>query len=204
MISSILTILLYFTIYGLLHSVTAATWFKSRLRGWIGPLVDRWYRLVYNLFAVVSILPLFWLLAVLPDRGLYAVPSPWAWLMMAGQAAALIGAGITLLQTNLWHFAGLAQISAADPTATGTLSVDGTYAWVRHPLYTFSLIFLWLTPTMTVNTLTAWLVFTAYFYLGSIHEERRLLREFGEAYARYQAQVPRLIPRLGRRSATAN
>ncbi|MBP7962626.1 MAG: isoprenylcysteine carboxylmethyltransferase family protein [Caldilineaceae bacterium] len=198
--SSILLIFLYFTIYGLLHSVTAATWFKSRLRGWIGPLFDRWYRLVYNVFAGISILPLFWMLAVLPDRGLYAVPSPWAWLMMAGQAAALVGAGITLLQTNLWHFAGLAQITAADPTATGSLSRRGSYAWVRHPLYTYSLLLIWLTPTMTVNLAVTYAIFTAYFYLGSIHEERRLVREFGEAYVRYQAQVPRLIPGLRRRA----
>lgn len=196
MTTSILSILLYFTIYGLIHSVMAATGFKLRLRKWIGPSFDRGYRLAYNLFALISLLPLFWMLAVLPDRVLYAVPSPWSWLMMVGQAAALAGAGITLLQTNLWHFAGLAQITAADPTATGSLTVRGAYAWVRHPLYTFSLIFLWLTPTMTVNTLTAWLVFTAYFYLGSIHEERRLIREFGDAYTRYQTQVPRLIPRV--------
>lgn len=198
MTSSILLILLYFTIYGLLHSVTAATWFKSRLRRWFGPLYDRGYRLVYNFFAVVSILPLFWMLAVLPDRAVYAVPSPWAWGMMAGQAAALVGAGITLLQTNLWHFAGLAQILAQDPTATGALSVRGAYAWVRHPLYSFSLLFLWLTPSMTVNLLVTYAIFTAYFYLGSIHEERRLVREYGEGYVRYQRQAPRLIPRLRR------
>ena len=198
MITSILLLILYFTIYGLLHSVTAATWFKSRLRGWIGPLFDRWYRLIYNLFAGISILPLFWMLAVLPDRWLYAVPSPWAWLMMAGQAAALVGAGITLLQTNLWHFAGLAQITAAEPTATGSLSIRGSYAWVRHPLYTYSLLLIWLTPTMTINLAVTYAIFTAYFYLGSIHEERRLVREFGDAYVRYQAQVPRLIPGLKR------
>lgn len=198
MITSILLLILYFTIYGLLHSVTAATWFKSRLRGWIGPLFDRWYRLIYNFFAGISILPLFLMLAVLPDRGLYAVPSPWAWLMMAGQAAALVGAGITLLQTNLWHFAGLAQITAAEPTATGSLSIRGSYAWVRHPLYTYSLLLIWLTPTMTINLAVTYAIFTAYFYLGSIHEERRLVREFGDAYVRYQAQVPRLIPGLKR------
>ncbi len=198
MITSVLLLLLYFTIYGLVHSVTAATWFKSRLRGWLGPGFDRGYRLIYNVFAVVSLLPLFWMLAMLPDRWLYAVPSPWAWLMMAGQAAALVGAGITLLRTNLWRFTGLAQITAADPTATGSLNVQGAYAWVRHPLYTFSLIFLWLTPKMTVNLLATYAIFTAYFYLGSIHEERRLVREFGEAYVRYQARVPRLIPGLKR------
>jgi protein-S-isoprenylcysteine O-methyltransferase Ste14 len=35
---------------------------------------------------------------------------------------------------------------------------------------------------------------TLYIYLGSIHEERRLVREFGRAYQEYQRQVPRLLP----------
>jgi protein-S-isoprenylcysteine O-methyltransferase Ste14 len=51
---------------------------------------------------------------------------------------------------------------------------------------------------MTLNRLALVLVCTAYFYLGSIPEERKLLQEFGADYARYQQTVPRLIPRPGR------
>jgi protein-S-isoprenylcysteine O-methyltransferase Ste14 len=42
---------------------------------------------------------------------------------------------------------------------------------------------------------------TAYLYLGSLFEERRLRVEFGEAYADYQRRVPRMIPRLRRGAA---
>lgn len=34
--------------------------------------------------------------------------------------------------------------------------------------------------------------------MGSIHEERRLVAEFGAAYEAFQRHVPRLIPRLRR------
>jgi protein-S-isoprenylcysteine O-methyltransferase Ste14 len=52
---------------------------------------------------------------------------------------------------------------------------------------------------MSVNLLTTYVVFTLYFYFGSIHEEKRLLAEFGVAYRDYQQRVPRLIPLPGRR-----
>ncbi len=34
-----------------------------------------------------------------------------------------------------------------------------------------------------------------YFFVGSIFEERKLVREFGAAYRAYQQRVPRLLPR---------
>ncbi len=51
---------------------------------------------------------------------------------------------------------------------------------------------------MTVNLLTAYILIILYFYVGSLHEERRLLAEFGDAYRDYYQQVPRLIPRPDR------
>lgn len=107
---------------------------------------------------------------------------------------ALLGLGVSFLQTGVLHFLGLAQLLAQQPGESGSLNVGGFYAWMRHPLYTFSLLFLWLTPAMTTNLLTAYLLFTLYFYLGSIFEERRLLAEFGDTYRDYQRRVPRLIP----------
>ena len=49
-------------------------------------------------------------------------------------------------------------------------------------------------PHMTVNLAAFFAVSTAYFYLGSIPEEQKLVEEFGDAYRRYQQLVPRLIP----------
>ena len=93
---------------------------------------------------------------------------------------------------------GLAQLLADAPSEASPLQIRGFYCYVRHPLYLFALILLWLTPVMTVNIATANVVIAAYFYIGSVFEERKLLVEFGEAYADYQRRVPRLIPRLRR------
>jgi protein-S-isoprenylcysteine O-methyltransferase Ste14 len=199
-ILSAFIIIIFFGLYAVVHSLLATFGAKNWARQMFGPGADRWYRLAYNLFAIITLLPLFPLLALLPAQTLYIVPIPWLWLMLAGQLLALVGLAIALWQTGPGHFLGLAQLVASRPNETSPLSVSGFYAWVRHPLYSFSLLFLWLTPAMNTNLLIAYLVFTLYFYVGSIFEERRLLAEFGPAYQTYRQRVPRLIPmRLPRR-----
>jgi protein-S-isoprenylcysteine O-methyltransferase Ste14 len=193
-LSSALILIIFLTAYAALHSLLAGFTVKNWARRVLGPGVERWYRLGYNIIAVITLLPLLSLLAWLPTVTLYIIPTPWRWLMLVGQLVALVGLTATLLQTGLFHFLGLAQVIAERPAEGGTLSVRGFYGWMRHPLYFFSLLLLWLTPVMTTNLLTTYLLFTLYFYIGSFFEERRLLAEFGSVYRAYQRAVPRLIP----------
>jgi protein-S-isoprenylcysteine O-methyltransferase Ste14 len=181
---SVFTLISYFIVWALLHSLLASL------------PVDRLYRLAFNAVAVVTILPMLALLALLPDRALYVVPPPGRWVMLGGQALAVVALGWTLLQTGVLDFLGLAQWSAPKASASGPLQVRGIYCRVRHPLYLFSLVLIWLTPAMTVNLLVVYILTTLYFVIGSMHEERRLLYKFGPAYERYRQQVPWLIPRL--------
>ena len=196
MLVSSLLITLFFAVYAIVHSLLASLGVKRWVWRIVGPESDRWYRLGYNIFATITLLPLLPLLAWLPDRMLYVAPSPWRWLMVVGQVLAIVGVGATLWQTGSLHFLGVAQLINPIPRESGSLTIDGFYSWVRHPLYFFSLIFIWLTPALTINLLTTFLLFTLYFYVGSIYEEQRLLTEFGTAYRRYQQRVPRLIPGL--------
>ncbi len=191
---SVVILVLFFVVYAVVHSLLASLGVKKWARQWLGPGTDRWYRLAYNLFAVISLLPILPLIVLLPDKTLYIVAPPWRWLMIGGQVLALIGLVTALLQTDPWHFLGLSQLVARQSTGTSSLNVTGFYGWVRHPLYSFSILLLWLTPGMTVNLLTVFVLFTLYFYVGSIYEERRLLAEFGQAYREYRQRVPRLIP----------
>ncbi|MCK6626273.1 MAG: isoprenylcysteine carboxylmethyltransferase family protein [Anaerolineae bacterium] len=193
-LANILLIILFFTVYAVLHSILASLVVKDWVWRVFGPGVERGYRLAYNIIAVITLLPLLPLLAWLPDQTLYVVPSPWRWLMVGGQLLALVGLVVTLLQTGLFQFLGLAQLTAERSNRPGKLNIGGFYGWVRHPLYFFSLLLLWLTPIMTLNLLVTYLLLSLYFYLGTFYEERRLLAEFGPAYRDYQQRVPRLIP----------
>jgi protein-S-isoprenylcysteine O-methyltransferase Ste14 len=198
MLSSVLVLTVFFVVWALVHSLLASLPFKNWTQRVFGDGADRWYRLAFNAFAAITILPLFPMLAFLPNRRLYVVPAPWRWLMVGGQVLALAGLVGSFLQAGVFHFLGLAQLFVQQPAQTGSLEVRGFYCYMRHPNYLFSILLLWLTPSMTVNLLTVYILITLYFYIGSFHEEKRLLAEFGDAYRDYQQQVPRLIPRPGR------
>jgi protein-S-isoprenylcysteine O-methyltransferase Ste14 len=195
---SILALVAAFVIWALLHSVLAAMFSKDWARRTLGPAADRWYRLAYNVFALLTLLPVLALYALLPDQILYAVPVPWSWLLWAGQFLALLGLGLAFLQTGPLQFLGLSQVAGQPSAVGGELVVLGFYCRVRHPLYFFGILLIWLTPTMTVNWLTVCVLATLYFYLGALHEEQRLLGEFGQAYVEYRRRVPMLFPRPGR------
>jgi protein-S-isoprenylcysteine O-methyltransferase Ste14 len=196
MMSSVLILILAMSIWGAIHSFLASLTVKSFFQRYVGFGFMRFYRLIYNGFSLISFLPILWLTVVLPDRPLYQVPLPWSLLLLAGQGFAVILLLVGVLQTGPLSFAGVRQLFEEERPAS--LVTSGLYRYVRHPLYTAGLLFLWLTPTMTLNRLTLYLVATLYILIGAIFEERKLLGEFGEAYARYQRSTPMLIPRWNR------
>ncbi len=179
-------------LYGALHSALASSTGKEFVHRHLGASADRSYRLFFNFVAGVTLLPVMGVVALDPGTTLYRVAWPWSGLLLLGQASAAAMLVLGLMQTDVWHFLGLRQLSA--PTAQPRLVVGGLYQWVRHPLYTAGLALLWLTPIMTTNLLAFNLAMTAYIWIGSRFEEKRLEREFGEAYRIYRRRVPALIP----------
>jgi len=192
---SIFLLLLALAIWGVVHSFLASHLAKDLFRLKIGSM--DFYRLAYNVFAGISFLPILYLMAVLPDQVVYKVPFPWNLVMFGGQALSVILLAVAFLQTDSLSFIGLRQLYQEE--RSGALVILGLYKIVRHPLYTFSLLFLWLTPTVSQNSLTVYIGSTLYILIGAYFEERKLLREFGEAYANYQRSTSMLIPGLGRR-----
>jgi len=79
------------------------------------------------------------------------------------------------------------------------LATTGPYARVRHPQYLgFILIMLgFLLQWPTLLTLVMFPVLVAMYVRLARSEEREALATFGEAYARYMAETPGFVPRLG-------
>jgi protein-S-isoprenylcysteine O-methyltransferase Ste14 len=179
--------------YGGLHSLLASTaakqWFHDRL----GPELDRFYRLAYNVFAIVSSLPVAALLVWRPGMLIYRLGFPWGGFAVAGQVLCVALLGIGFLESDVPSFLGLRQWMGRRRDAQ-SLVVGGLYRWVRHPLYTAGLLLIWLTPVMTSGALAFSLMLTLYVLIASRLEERRLVAEFGEAYREYQHRVPSLLP----------
>jgi len=185
-------------IYAAIHSILASLAAKAWARQHFGPGADRWYRFAYNVFAVISGLPIFVLLLILPDQPLYQIPFPWILLTAAGQIIGILIIVVGILQTDPWHFVGLRQIMNPAAVSASQLVTKGLYRWMRHPLYTGGLLLIWLVPTMTLNLSIIFIWLTLYLIVGAKLEEIRLLREFGNAYREYQRSVPMLIPTLRR------
>lgn len=74
------------------------------------------------------------------------------------------------------------------------LTVRGPYRWVRHPLYTCVLLMIWSCSEVTADRLLFNLLWTAWIVVGTILEEKDLVRDFDDEYVRYRSAVPMLIP----------
>lgn len=193
---SIWLILLAVFAYGLFHSVLASLEVKDSIRKLAGPGADSWYRLAFNLIAVITLFPLLALPALLPDREIYTIPFPWLLLSSAIQVLAIIILIIGLHQTGISSFLGLQRAFMAVGTNPPRLVKDGLYRYMRHPLYTSGLLIIWLIPIMTWNLLALITGLTAYIFIGVIFEERKLVKEFGEEYTEYRSHTPMLVPGL--------
>ncbi|HET9913590.1 MAG TPA: isoprenylcysteine carboxylmethyltransferase family protein [Anaerolineales bacterium] len=187
-------LIFFIVLWGIVHSILASIGFKDFLRRSLGSGFMKFYRLLYNIFAVISLAPVLYLMISLPDKNFYRVPSPWSYLMWAGQAVSALLLLLAVLQTDVFAFVGLRQLVEGEEKSD--LVISGLYRFVRHPLYTFGLLILWLSPSMTVNTFVVYIAFTIYILVGAVFEERKLMREFGQKYATYKAVTPMLIPGL--------
>jgi protein-S-isoprenylcysteine O-methyltransferase Ste14 len=194
-------ILLAILVYGAIHSFLASIWVKAIAQRWFGGVARRGYRLAYNIFALVSLMPVLALPLILPDQEIYTIPYPWVLLTMAIQGLAILALLFGLLQTGPWIFLGLRQLSQPEKDGNEELVISGLYRYVRHPLYTAGLIVIWLTPIMTRNSLVLIIGLSGYIFIGATFEEKRLVREFGEAYLRYRENTPMLIPRPFKKTA---
>jgi methanethiol S-methyltransferase len=192
--SGFFPILLACAVYGALHSLLASLPAKAWAARRGGHSGARFYRLFFNLTGGITLLPVFYLVYRLPDVPLYQIPFPWVLLTGLLQLAAVIGLLVGVRQTGALEFLGLDAFLPERQPRPASLVCDGLYRYVRHPLYTCGLVFLWLTPVMTWNLLALALGLTAYILTGIYFEERKLLREFGEEYAEYCRRTPMLIP----------
>lgn len=201
MIDSWVLLAVTFAIWALFHSFTAARPVKRWVERAMGQRAYAgFYRFAYNVVSFLTFLPVLYVLYVyVPATVIWRVPLPWAWVMVGIQGIGLFGLIVSLLYTDLFRFLGLRQVwrylqGARDPDPTGPFVNSGPYALVRHPLYLFSMLVIWFTPLLTLNILLFNILATLYFWLGALHEERRLLAEFGRQYKHYQRRVPAFSP----------
>jgi protein-S-isoprenylcysteine O-methyltransferase Ste14 len=189
-------ILLAMLAYGMLHTILASLKIKAQARHWFGAKSDQWFRLAYNFIAFTTLLPILVLPVLLIDKEIYRIRFPWVIATLSIQGVAILVVIIGLKQTGIKSFIGLRQLFLPEVISPPRLVTGGFYRYVRHPLYSAGLVFIWLFPVMSCNLLALFLGLSAYVLIGAYFEERKLLDEFGEDYANYRQRTPMLIPGL--------
>jgi methanethiol S-methyltransferase len=182
-------------LWGVFHSLLASRKAKEVAQRTLGHRGMRFYRLIFNLLAGLSFIPILLALALLPDKRLYLIVLPWSVLLVLGEVLAVIALLVGFSQSRPMEFLGLSQLGSPQ-TESGQLNIGGLYRFVRHPLYTAGLAIIWLIPVMTMNIMAINISLTVYIIIGAYFEECKLKREFGQAYMDYMATTPMFIPFL--------
>ena len=172
------------TYYGL-HSFLASNRMKAMV-----PLSKRNYRLAYSIFSVAGLFLLLWMNGAVNDEPWFARTGPVEYLALFLSAVGIIVARAAFRNLSVSEFLGL-------KSETGdSLIIHGIYAYVRHPLYTATVLitlgfFLFDgRPATAISVGTTWL----YLPIGIFFEEKKLIEVFGKAYLDYRENVAAIIP----------
>ena len=195
-LEAVTTDLLLLALFGVEHSVMARRGFKRWWTRVVPPAVERSTYLVATC-VVLALMFRFWT----------PIAAPVVWQVERGAGVALLwglyalGWLLALVSTFLidhLELFGLQQVFARLTQRTPPAPRFQTpllYRYVRHPLYTGLLLTFWSVPVMTAGRLLFAIGFSVYIVIGIAFEERDLIRQFGERYRTYRAQVGMLIPR---------
>ena len=179
-----------------LHSSMISVTATGYLKRWLGTRF-RIYRLIFNLVALVSVIPVMvyeqWLRGPILFR--------WEGFLILFQVILLISALLLFLagarHYDLLQFSGFRQIKTGSShstlTETGELDTTGILDITRHPWYLGGILIIW-TRDIDISALVTNIILTLYFIVGTVLEERKLLIEYGDDYRRYQEKVSMLIP----------
>jgi protein-S-isoprenylcysteine O-methyltransferase Ste14 len=186
---------LAWTGYGAVHSgmisETATGFLKRRLGAGF-----RFYRLAFNLVAIVLLVPVVWYSQSLAGEPLIRWAGPWRTVRYAVVALAVLLFVAGGRHYSLRQFVGISQLrgsSSGGLASRGGLDSRGVLGVIRHPWYAGVVLLLW-ARDLDAASLVVSSVLTAYVLVGTLLEERKLVHEFGDAYRDYQRRVSMFVP----------
>jgi methanethiol S-methyltransferase len=179
-------------IYGVLHSVLAATTVKKWAQHTLH-IPPAYYRILYTIFAFVSLALLVWFQLSL--RIIEVFPTS-LFSFFAGLLIGIPGLVLMAVCIRKYFFSLSGLRSLFVENAKQPLEITGIHRFVRHPLYLGTFLFIWglflVLPQLSLLISNA--IIMGYTLVGMGLEEKKLIRDFGQDYRRYQEKVPRLIP----------
>ncbi len=181
-------------LYGAIHSFMASNFCKAFMAKISGKKF-RFYRLLYNAIAFISLLPVLYLQFSTEEVSLWQVSDYQA---VMGKFICVLGVifiAIALQGYDLSEFSGADLQKNNKPQQ---LKTDGLLQYVRHPIYFGILLLVWglFIADASTRSLVGAIVVTIYLFVGIYFEEKKLVLIFGEQYQNYQKRVAMLVPFL--------
>jgi protein-S-isoprenylcysteine O-methyltransferase Ste14 len=183
--------------FATIHSVLARDLPKRAIARLVGPARAR---AAYVTASGLTLSSLLYLWQPLSGTVWHATGATY-WILSLLFLAALAGLFYAASAIDYPEFLGirtLLRTVRGQPAKPPAFSVNGPYAYCRHPMYSFLLMTLWVGPVMTYGRLEFAALASLYLLAGTVLEERNLRRELGSVYDDYAASVPMWIPRTSR------
>ena len=183
-------------LFGLLHSVLA----RASVQRYVETFIGCYYRITYNLIAAIKITLVFYIGSVWLSHDIFSpLNNDFTYIITTGlRLLGVIVFVLALSMYDLGRFSGITQLVSGERTSSASnepLQRQFLNRWVRHPLYTAAFFLLWGGATSTLGLWTA-IWGTIYLIIGTLFEERKLVRIYGNDYRIYQREVPRYFPAL--------
>jgi protein-S-isoprenylcysteine O-methyltransferase Ste14 len=159
----------------------------------------RFYRLFYNFIALATLIPVIQYSAGMTgqvifrwDGFLQAV----RWILAVSVLFLFISGAA---KYDMLHFLGIRQIISGKTMAalseSGDLLTSGVLGITRHPWYLATIIYFWISSQeIFVSTLITNIILSVYVVIGTVLEERKLIKVYGDNYRAYQETVSMLFP----------
>lgn len=156
------------------------------------------YRLFYVIISTVLLVLIINYPTQLDDKIIITYEPPWSIIRII----LVIGSLLMFFRAFFFDydalsFFGFRQIQNFIKGDRNSFPVEikkgGLLGITRHPMYLALIIFLW-SQIFTMADLVVNFLLTVYVIIGTKLEEKKLVIEFGDAYVKYQQEVPMLIP----------
>jgi protein-S-isoprenylcysteine O-methyltransferase Ste14 len=187
-----LLVIAWCVLHSAIISVSVTEYFKKRLGSEF-----RFYRLFFNLISFLTLIPVALFAYSIRAETIFH----WDGYMRIGQVLLLVVAVLLFFlggrHYNARQVLGIKQIKEGTLNKaisdTGELDTSGVLGITRHPWYLATILLIW-ARQMDISVLFVNVILTSYLVVGTVLEEKKLIREFGEKYEAYQNRVSMLIP----------
>jgi protein-S-isoprenylcysteine O-methyltransferase Ste14 len=186
-----MTIYILLIAFWLVYSISHSLFASNKVKKWLD-FTKKYYRIAYSIFSLVGLLAILFWMALQPKT--------WLWEIIPftkGVGLSMATFGLLIIRRVIGQISVSEFIGLKPEVLVPDLIVKGSFEYVRHPIYTGTILLIWgyfvFSPN-DLNLISAFCI-TIYTLIGIRIEEKKLLETFGKPYADYKSKTPMLIPK---------